>query len=104
MANMNPFVKKINIINNATSPKKDVIITSPIIQTQKYYLIAGSFLEEENANRMLLKLRKWGHDAEILKNDKRIRVSYSEYVTREDALISLNEIRKNNPSAWLLTQ
>ena len=104
MANMNPFVKKINIINNATSPKKDVIITSPIIQTQKYYLIAGSFLEEENANRMLLKLRKWGHDAEILKNDKRIRVAYSEYVTREDALISLNEIRKNNPSAWLLTQ
>ena len=44
------------------------------------------------------------YDAEILKNDKRIRVSYSEYATRENALIALNEIRKNNPSAWLLTQ
>ena len=104
MANMNPFVKKTEIINNTTSPEKDLIITNPIIQTHKYYLIAGSFLEEENANRMFSKLKKWGYDAEILKNDKRIRVSYSEYATRENALIALNEIRKNNPSAWLLTQ
>ena len=106
MANMNPFVKKAEIINNTTSSEKekDLIITNPIIQTQKYYLIAGSFLEEENATRMFSKLKKWGHDADILKNNKRIRVSYSEHTTREDALIALSEIREENPSAWLLTQ
>jgi len=78
---------------------------SPVIISKKmYYIIAGAFSEEKNANRMLNKLNKWHYSAEILEERNLLRVSYDSFYTKEDAVLALNKIRKENPEAWLLTK
>ena len=39
----------------------------------------------------------------IIKNEKIMRVSYDNFDSKEEALISLSKIRKENPQAWILT-
>ena len=41
--------------------------SAPIIISQKtYYIIAGAFAEQRNANKMLNKLNRWNYNAEIV--------------------------------------
>ena len=89
MATFNPFTKneiseniiqpslekEINVtVENSEIDAIDYIIIedieeSPIITAQKnkYYIIAGAFAEEKNANKMVNKLKAWNYNAEILR-------------------------------------
>ena len=117
MANLNPFTNsKTEIVKEAPTKEievpiveiiktKKVEIVIPIITEQHtYYIIAGAFAEQKNANKLLQKLKRWNYDASIVEGGNLMRVSYNSFQNREDALLALAEIRKDNKSAWLLTK
>ena len=87
------------IINNEVSQ----VFKEVIIPSQKFYIIAGAFSIEKNANKLKNRLNLWNYNSSIIKNDKMMRVSYDSFDSKEQALISLAKIRKENPQAWILT-
>ena len=117
MANLNPFTNsKTEIVKEAPTKKIEVPIVE-IIETEKveivipiiteqhtYYIIAGAFAEQKNANKMLRKLKRWNYDASIVEGENLMRVSYNSFSKKEEAIMALAEIRKDNKSAWLLTK
>ena len=112
MATLNPFPSAKSIsktpdlkTKRTIEIKSDPINESNAIFSQKtYYIIAGAFAVEENANRMLNKLNSWNYNAMIIKENKLLRVSYNSFQNREDAVLALNKIKKQNPDAWLFTK
>ena len=121
IANVNPisFKKdKVSILENQSS--KEIIVKEEIqpkiinnevyqvfeeviMPSQKFYIIAGAFSVEKNANKLKNKLNSWNYNSSIIKNEKMMRVSYDSFDSKEQALISLSKIRKENPQAWILT-
>ena len=87
------------IINNEVSQ----VFKEVIIPSQKFYIIAGAFSVEKNANKLKNRLNSWNYNSTIIKNEKMMRVSYDSFDNKEQALISLSKIRKENPQAWILT-
>ena len=87
------------IINNEVSQ----VFKEVIIPSQKFYIIAGAFSVEKNANKLKNRLNSWNYNSTIIKNEKMMRVSYDSFDSKEQALISLAKIRKENPQAWILT-
>ena len=90
-------IKKVQLIDK--SAKK-----THSIAKKRFYIIAGAFANKNNANRMLLKLKRKNYKAEILQGRKLHRVSYSTFTNKEDAILALREIKKINKSAWLLNE
>ena len=80
-------------------------VETPVFTKQKtYYIIAGAFAEQKNANKMLNKLNRWNYNAEIVEGGNLLRVSYDSFSNREDAVLALNKIKQENSDAWLLTK
>lgn len=119
MATLNPFsstealeesvndadkVKKLKINITPKSPVIEEIITPSTITKKNYYIIAGAFSEQKNADKMFAKLNRWDYNPEILKDTHLLRVSYDSFQNREDAIWALNKIKQENPEAWLLTK
>ena len=73
-----------------------------------YYIVGGSFQTEESAEKCVNSLRKQGFEnaSSLEKNNKgNIRVYYESFAEKADALIRLEEIKRDyNESAWLLFQ
>ncbi len=73
-----------------------------------YYIIGGSFQTEESAAKCVSNLKKQGFEnaSSLEKNNKgNIRVYYESFAEKADALIRLDEIKRDyNESAWLLFQ
>jgi hypothetical protein len=73
-----------------------------------YYIIGGSFQTEESAEKCVNILKKQGFEnaSSLEKNNKgNIRVYYESFAEKADALIRLEEIKRDyNASAWLLFQ
>ncbi len=73
-----------------------------------YYIIGGSFQTEESAEKCVNILKKQGFEnaSSLEKNNKgNIRVYYESFAEKADALIRLDEIKRDyNESAWLLFQ
>ena len=96
MANLNPFTNsKTEIVKEAPTKKIEVPIVE-IIETEKveivipiiteqhtYYIIAGAFAEQKNANKMLRKLKRWNYDASIVEGENLMRVSYNSFSKKE---------------------
>lgn len=121
IANINPIsYKKDNLPELKEQRSKEIIINQEIqseiisnegsqvfeevfIPNQKFYIIAGAFSVEKNANKLKNRLNSWNYNSTIIKNEKMMRVSYDSFDSKEQALISLSKIRKENPQAWILT-
>ena len=98
--------KKLNpktIIAEPTKPVEEEPINTAILQ-KDYYIIAGAFAEEKYAKKMLERLKKWGYNSTIIKEEKLMRVSYDTFISRDEAILALNKIKQENPEAWLLTK
>lgn len=71
-------------------------------ETSKYYLIGGGFKEQENVDEFILQLKEKGIESFVAgKKGKLILVGIESFDTEEDAMKSLNEHFKSNPS-WKL--
>ena len=72
---------------------------------KKYFIIAGSFGKEENANRLVKQLQSENFDAEIIGTNKNglFRVAFDGFTTKEEALISLQNLKSDNKSGWILS-
>lgn len=79
-----------------------------VVEKHHYFIIGGSFQTQNSAEKCLQILKNQGFEQAVVMemNDKgNIRVSYESFVKKADALIRLDEIKKNyNESAWLLFQ
>ena len=118
MASLNPFENSIisELITEVIPEVKIEVEATPIVeiieeeiapiitQQHTFYIIAGAFAEQRNANTMLAKLNKWNYNAEILDGDNLLRVSYDSFGNKDKAIIALNKIKQENPEAWLLTK
>ena len=63
------------IINNEISQ----VFEEVIIPNQKFYIIAGAFSVEKNANKLKNRLNSWNYNSTIIKNEKMMRVSYNSF-------------------------
>ena len=94
-------------LDNKATKEENLEKKLPINSIEKhnnYYIIAGAFAEKKNAIKMQKKLNKWNYKSEILSGGRLIRVSYNSFKSRDEAVVALNSIRKENPEAWLLSK
>jgi hypothetical protein len=76
-------------------------------QTYNYHIVAGAFREPVNAEKKLNELLNKGYNAKILGVNKwnLTQVSYESFNSRNEAVNSLNAIKKSeSKDAWLLVQ
>ena len=78
-------------------------IAPVIIPEKTYYIIAGAFAEQRNANKMIAKLKRWNYNTEIVPGGNLLRVSYDSFTNKADALVALHQIKQENSDAWLLS-
>ena len=78
-------------------------IVPVIIPEKTYYIIAGAFAEQKNADKMLAKLENWNYNTEIVPVGNLLRVSYDSFTNKADALVALHQIKQVNSAAWLLS-
>ena len=122
-ANLSPFnslasdeVRNKKFYNESPTNNIELAVTSfyfakdnmviKTIDIDKHFIIAGSFSTEENAQKMLAKLKNANFGNSKIVNQNRsghIRVCYDGFSNSTDALLALKKIKKTNPSAWLLS-
>jgi nucleoid DNA-binding protein len=78
--------------------------TPPAGQTKKYYIVAGMFSIQTNAEDLVNTLKAKGYDAELFgRHGNLYAVSFSSHVSKTAAVQELNRIREQiNLKAWLL--
>ncbi len=78
----------------------------PVEESNKFFIIAGSFNKLKNASDLQDKLNSRGYNAEVMITENRMyRVSVASYATKEEAEKGLSRI-KSEPdlqSSWLLS-
>lgn len=73
-----------------------------VVHEYRYLLIIGSFQGEDNALTMVDKLRKLGFDPEVASGpDGFLRVSAESFGTLEEAVSSLETMKRDFPGAWV---
>jgi len=89
------------------SPKPDNVKHKPVIRPsgKQYYIIAGSFSKEQNAQKLVNQLTEKGFSAIVADTSKNgmYRVAYAYFSSKADAKQQLLAIRQEeNADAWLL--
>ena len=121
MANLNPFyifeseptTKEIDTKTIELEPIEIIkeVIETPIIVIEdkiiekNFYLIAGAFSKEKNAEKFVLKLQNDNYNSSIVGKTKGglIRVCFDSFATKEEATTALNILKSDNKSAWILS-
>jgi len=84
--------------------KKEVVKPS---NGKKFYVIAGTFSVEANADRMVKKLKDEGYTPDKLKNESKniFYISYSSFGDKESAREEMNKLKSSGkPDAWIYTK
>ena len=100
---------KNNVSNTSITPadtmkKTNASQTSPVTEVKKFFIIAGSFPNEQLANDAVADLKAKGYtDAEVVgKNDAgNWRICFKAFATRDAANAELPAIKQKNPTAWI---
>lgn len=72
-----------------------------------FHVVGGAFRSQENALKKVSQLQSLGYQAKEIGQNKYglYQVVYQSFLTREEAMLSLNNIRlEHNPNAWLLVE
>lgn len=94
-------------VNPIEVPEVMFNVTVEKEQVGNYHIIAGAYRFEENADKKIAQLNEQGFSArKIGQNNYGLhQVVYASFETRKEALVTLQEVKKdNNPSAWLLVK
>ena len=97
--------KKLEIIITPEETKITKLEKLPKIIEKKFFIVAGAFNNERNANNLMNKLQSESYNSEIIGTNKNglIRVSYDCFATKEEALIELEKLKSKNKSSWILS-
>jgi cell division septation protein DedD len=90
---------------NFTEPLPSEKETSSIPAGKRYYIIAGSFVQEVNADKYVTRLQQQGYEATKIPRQKKnmYAVGCISYDSQKEALSQLNHYRnKVHPQAWVL--
>lgn len=100
---MDPMIEEELIENEPVPVAPPVPIQKKAPEGRKYYIVAGVFGIESNANNLVEELKSKGFDAQKFgKIGNLFAVSYGVYSSKADANKALNEIKANeNPQAWM---
>lgn len=70
---------------------------------KKYYLVAGSFKVQRNAEQFAAQLKDKGYNAEVFMEKHGFwRVSYSSFVNRSDAFSEYQRMRQGGTEVWVI--
>ena len=98
-----------SILDEEITPDPEIIeeiIKEPIIESNNdiskpYNIIAGAFSSEENAKKLVEKLKALGHPATFKKKNGMNIVSAKSFATKSEARNGLNELKADVPSGWI---
>ncbi len=99
-----PEAKTDSKSDHADMPESKPVVT-PTITKKMYHLIAGSFLDVENTEKLISKYSGYGYQPSVLgpSNNGYYRVSIHAYLRKDEALVELKKAREQfNPDIWLL--
>jgi len=84
--------------------EEEVVAQPAVTGGKKFYIVAGCFEKEENADNYITLLRDKGFNPEKFGTIGRLHaVSFRSFSSREEAIVELKNIRNTTePSAWLL--
>ncbi|HEY4788550.1 MAG TPA: SPOR domain-containing protein [Bacteroidales bacterium] len=73
---------------------------------KRYYIVAGTFSNESNADKMLRKLKKEGYHALKIRNETTnlFYVSYLSFTNKDSANIEIKKIRAAGNDAWIYSK
>ena len=71
-------------------PAPEPVKKEPTAKPKNYHLVAGCFMEEENAQRLHAQLTKEGYDSQIIPFYNLQMVTYNSFETRQEAQNALN--------------
>ena len=94
----------LNETETSEQQESPVVINEPEAPAKKYYVVAGRFRSQQNAEKYTAELRLKGFNAEYFATDDNLyTVSFNSFSTRESAEAELSLIRKSvEPKAWIL--
>lgn len=103
--NVFAFFNKTEVTVNNTEPvniKKDDIVEEPIYT---YHVIAGSFSQKINAEKLASKLKNQGFETEIIEVDDSYKVSFASYPIKKEALDAAEFYQQKNDKqkCWVYT-
>ncbi len=73
-------------------PAPEPVKKEPTAKPKNYHLVAGCFMEEENAQRLHTQLTNEGYDSQIIPFYNLQMVTYNSFETRQEAQNALNLI------------
>lgn len=92
--------------NTDAQPRVDTITPKTSKTDSVYYIIAGAFKSESNAQGLVDALEQKGYEPKIinLHGSSLYRVGYKQYISRNEAETHLDAVRsqENNSAAWVL--
>jgi cell division protein FtsN len=104
-------VEKDTLQKELETPKVEETIPEPPKPSDKYFLIAGSFEKQHNAEIFKAKLVADGYDAQVIErpggpNGEFYKVSYKSFYDRSEAYTELRTARNNEGrnDVWLLVK
>ena len=91
------------IIDEEPVSKPEKPVTQPAITGKRYYVVAGVFRDEQNADNLVIELRNQGYNSEkFCKIGNLHAVSFGVYTSRSEAEQEMQRIKKEeNPEAWI---
>ena len=94
------------IADSIAATKKVVEVNMPITTSgTRFYIIAGSFKSEGDAQAAVNKLKAQGYPSQMVNRNSygNMRISYNNFAKKEDAQKELERIKsKLQPDAWIL--
>ena len=102
----NEIKKDIEIIISPETNKNNQTNDFHKFIEKKYFLVAGSFSNEKNANNLVDQLRSENYNSEIIGKSENglTRVSFDSFVNKNEALTALKNLKLKNKSSWILSQ
>ncbi len=91
--------------NQASAQTETSVVQSEIQSAvKKYYVVAGCFKSQRNAEKYVAELQAKGYNSELFgTHDNLYAVSFNSFTSRESAVNEMNRIRKSSePKAWIL--
>jgi cell division septation protein DedD len=91
--------------NQASAQTETSVVQSEIQSSvKKYYVVAGCFKSQRNAEKYVAELQAKGYNSELFgTHDNLYAVSFNSFTSRESAVNEMNRIRKSSePKAWIL--